>query len=296
MNLSSTTDRLKATGFPLTALRVLFSLVVVATPLHAATNEAVQIRVANDLAKGKPVVVHVVVALCDNKNRGIVPVSAELGNGQDPRSNLYWGALYGVKAHFSRQGWKRVAVEKPDDERILERVLFSRTVPRGERDVPVYVVADAWDGAEIRPALQRFLAMSAGNDNEVLTIAEGSTGTEVRAGGEAHLIAYIGHNGLMDFELPKPSGSPADRSVSSSLVLACASKPYFLDYLELVDSHPLLLTTGLMAPEAYTLDAVVRAWVNGGAMEAVREAAAGAYHQYQKCGLQAARGLFWSAP
>ena len=37
-------------------------------------------------------VVHVFVALCDNRHQGIVPVRAELGNGQDPRTNLYWGA------------------------------------------------------------------------------------------------------------------------------------------------------------------------------------------------------------
>ncbi len=33
--------------------------------------------------------IHVFVALCDNQNQGIVPVPASLGNGQDPKSNLY---------------------------------------------------------------------------------------------------------------------------------------------------------------------------------------------------------------
>ena len=44
--------------------------------------------------------IHVFVALCDNDNQGIVPVPSKLGNGQDPKNNLYWGALYGVKTHF----------------------------------------------------------------------------------------------------------------------------------------------------------------------------------------------------
>jgi pentatricopeptide repeat protein len=50
-----------------------------------------------------------------------------------------------------------------------------------------------------------------------------------------------------------------------------------------------LLTTGLMAPEAYTLTAAIDAHVRGGN---VREAAAQAYHKYQKCGVKAARRLF----
>jgi hypothetical protein len=54
----------------------------------AATNSKVQARINADLAEGKPVVVHVVVALCDNANQGIAPVSKALGNGLDPKSNL----------------------------------------------------------------------------------------------------------------------------------------------------------------------------------------------------------------
>jgi hypothetical protein len=36
--------------------------------------------------------IHVFVALCDNKNQGIVPVPEKLGRGDDPDGNLYWGA------------------------------------------------------------------------------------------------------------------------------------------------------------------------------------------------------------
>ncbi len=36
-------------------------------------------------------VIHVFVALCDNKYQGIVSVPASIGNGQDPKTNLYWG-------------------------------------------------------------------------------------------------------------------------------------------------------------------------------------------------------------
>jgi hypothetical protein len=98
----------------------------------------------------------------------------------------------------------------------------------------------------------------------------------------------------MDSSVPEPDESMKRQAAGSSIVLACASKPYFLDLLHAVESHPLLLTTGLMAPEAYTLDAVIRSWIGGSPVTAVREAAAAAYHKYQRCGLNAARNLFWS--
>ena len=47
--------------------------------------------------------VHVFVVLCDNKNQGIVPVPERLGDGEKPKTNLYWGARYGVKAFFRRR-------------------------------------------------------------------------------------------------------------------------------------------------------------------------------------------------
>jgi len=53
--------------------------------------------------------IHVFVALCDNKYQGIVPVPASLGNGQNSKSNLYWGAAYGVKTYFNKSSeWKLV--------------------------------------------------------------------------------------------------------------------------------------------------------------------------------------------
>ena len=58
--------------------------------------------------KNQGKVIHVLVALCDNENQGIVPVPAHLGDGEDPKKNLYWGAAYGVKTFFSKSNdWKR---------------------------------------------------------------------------------------------------------------------------------------------------------------------------------------------
>ena len=263
----------------------------------AATGSDVQARVDADLAEGKPVVVHVVVALCDNVHQGIVPVPEALGDGQDPGSNLYWGALYGVRTYLSRSAqWTRVHLGRPEDRRVLERIVLYTEMDRDRRAVPVYIVADAWDGAQIREAMAAYFEMTAGRSAESVTVKHEHETIALSAGGASHLVAYVGHNGLMDFSLEEPVAPDSGSSTRSALALACASKSYFVDHLRSAGAHPLLLTTGLMAPEAYTLDAAIRSWVTDGATAAVRAAAAGAYDRYQKCGLSAARRLFWGQP
>ena len=103
-----------------------------------------------------PKSIHIIVALCDNEFQGIVPVSDLLGNGREPGTNLYWGALFGVKTNV----------------------------------------------------------------------------------------------------------------------------------------NPILLTTGLMAPESYILGSVFESWIKKESKEDIRTQATIAYNKYQKCGLKAAKNLF----
>lgn len=113
----------------------------------------------------------------------------------------------------------------------------------------------------------------------------------------AHVVvAYVGHNGLMDFARPEMPSAAADGAARSAVVLACKSRGYFAGPLRRTSAHRLLLTTGFMAPEAYTLDAALQTWLAGGTAAATREASAKAYHRYQKCGLRGARRLFAAEP
>ena len=279
--------------------RIIGSLLVLlpAARALAQTNQAVQDRIDVDVGAGKPIVVHVVVALCDNINQGIVPVSKKLGNGQNPDSNLYWGALYGIRTHFPRAaGWTKLRIDAPTDGRILDRSVFCTAVFRNKNPVSVYVIADAWDGAYIRDATQNFLVMAAGRSPKTFEVVHGHLPVTLFAGGASHLVAYVGHNYLMEDALPPGMPANADALPRSAVVLACASKFFFIDHIETAGAHALLLTTGLMAPEAYTLDAAIRSWVSLGTTDAVVEAAAMAYHRYQKCGIGGARRLFWGAP
>ncbi|MHC4211838.1 MAG: hypothetical protein ACYSWP_00560 [Planctomycetota bacterium] len=253
-------------------------------------------RLEQDIKASRPIVVHLIVALCDNKYQGIVPVPEKLGDGRDLRNNLYWGAMYGVRTFLTRKGnWELVA-ELSHSEPVLGKIVLHTVVHRSQQEVSVYIVAEAWDGKYIQAATKRFLAIAAGYKSEVIRIKTDKSVKEIHAGGQAHLVGYVGHNGLMDFSLEDTPGRHADAKPSSSLVLACKSKPYFHELLKKAGSHPLLLTTGLMAPEAYTLDAAIRSWAGGGRPEQVRDKAASAYHKYQKCGLMGAQRLFFYEP
>ncbi|HEX3129093.1 MAG TPA: hypothetical protein VH394_17300 [Thermoanaerobaculia bacterium] len=226
--------------------------------------------------------VHVLVALCDNRYQGIVPVPERIGNGDDPANNLYWGAAFGVKTFFKKSpDWTLVSTTRKPGPAILERCVFKH------RSKSVYLIADAYRGREIRQTTIDFLQFAAGRDVEEIELP---SGPKLNAGGAADLIAYVGHDGLMDFSVTAPSGTgSADRS---AIILACASKPYFADLLRRTGARPLLWTTNLMAPEAYVLKSALDGWIAGEDGEAVRKRAAEAYNRYQKCGLSSANRLF----
>ena len=232
--------------------------------------------------------VHVFVALADNQSQGIVPVPAKLGNGEDPERNLYWGSAYGVKTFFGRSAdWERIACgDKPKAE-ILERCVFKY------RAVNVYLVADAYRGREIRQAILDFLASAAGDDPETVSVPAASGDLKVSIRGGANLVAYIGHDGLMDFKLQR-FPRKKNEAHRDAVVLACASKQFFAEPVRASGAYPLLWTTGLMAPEAYTLKSVLDGWIAGENPEQIRDRAAGAYDKYQKCGIRAAHRLLVS--
>ncbi len=228
--------------------------------------------------------IHVFVALCDNEHQGIVPVPDELGNGQDPRNNLYWGALYGVRTFLKRsKAWDLVATEKAPADGVLERVVFRH------RRTGAHLVADAYRGDRIKNAVQDFLDAAAANRAMTLAIRERQIGIH----GQADLVVYVGHNGLMDFDVAQTKRAGAVKG-KGAIVLACKSKPYFQPRLSRLGCRTVLLTTGFMAPEAYTLEAAVAGWLAGESGDQIRERAARAYHTYQKCGLNGARRLFCS--
>jgi len=232
--------------------------------------------------------VHVFVALADNQHQGIVPVAATLGNGEDPQRNLYWGSAYGVKSYFGHSAdWTRVRCRDKPKAEVLERCVFKY------RNANVYLVADAYRGIEIKQAILDFLDAAAGDGVETVSLTEANPSLKLPVRGGANLVAYLGHDGLMDFQLPRLPQKKND-SWRDAIVLACASKQFFAEPVRASGAFPLLWTTGLMAPEAYTLKSALDGWIANEEREQIRHRAAAAYDKYQKCGLHAAHRLFAS--
>jgi hypothetical protein len=226
--------------------------------------------------------IHVLVALCDNEHQGIVPVPARIGDGDDPANNLYWGASFGVKTFFKRAGgWKLIAETRDPRAEILERLAFKHQTK------DVYLIADAYRGREIKRCVADFFEFSAGRAGEAIN----ANSVELQMGGGADLIAYVGHDGLMDFALDSYPRKADDRQ-RDAVMLACLSKRYFAEPLRKSGARPLLWTTGLMAPEAYVLKAVMDGWMLNEDGGGIRTRAATAYNQYQRCGMNAALRLF----
>jgi len=244
------------------------------SPTISANTEAAKIN-----NPGK--VVHVLVALCDNENQGIVPVPAALGNGEDPARNLYWGAAYGVKTFFSRSAnWQKIVEIKTPKENVLERLVFKHKTEN------VYLVADAYRGSKMRETIGDFFAAVAGGRRENVSAG----GIELQVLGTANLVAFVGHNGLMDFAL-EDQPAKMDDAERDAVVLASASRSYFSAPLKKTSAAPLLWTSNLMAPEAYILHDALEGWTRGESAEQVRTRAAAAYAKYQKISVKSARNL-----
>lgn len=250
-------------------MRPLAILLILCCPLYA-------------LCQSNPRVVHVYVALCDNESQGIVPVTKILGNGDDPANNLYWGAYYGVKSFFNRSAnWQLINCEA-NKEPIIERCVFKH------RSTDTYLIADAYRGNTIKQCIQDFVDASAGKQKTKVQL---DSITCLDAGGSSPLLVYVGHDGLMEFTLEEHP-APVDSSKRDVMILACASKTFFNEPIAASGAYPIVWTTNLMAPEAYTLENAIEGWIMGENNEAIRMRAAQAYHDYQKCGINGAKRLF----
>jgi hypothetical protein len=216
-------------------------------------------------ADAAPKQVRVFVALCDNATQGIIKVGARIGDGNKPDDNLYWGCSDGLRSYFkASKQWKLTNQEKFNAEVILERCEFTHS------SQDVVLVADAYRGAQMKQCIEDFEAC-------------------IRAG-EANFVAFIGHNGLMDFRLPLESASPTKKSAVA--VLCCHSESYFKERITAQGGSPVLLTAQLMYPGSFLLHDALESWRTGGDAVAMREAAAKAYAKNQKISVKAARGVF----
>jgi hypothetical protein len=227
---------------------------------------------------------HVLVALCDNKYQGIVPVPAAIGNGQDLDKNLYWGCGNGIRSYFkASKTWQLVRKTAIDSVK-LERLVFKH------KTANFYLICDAYNGKEIKQCTIDFLNSASGQLKDTMHIDNKIIGIN----GNAKLLNYIGHDGLMDFNLTEKFTNQ-DNQQRDVCILACISKKYFSNYIQQAKARPLLWTTNLMCPEAYSLHDLLEVYIKApNDTEAIQLAAAKAYAKNQHCSIKAAKNLLVS--
>jgi hypothetical protein len=229
---------------------------------------------------------HILVALCDNQYQGIVPVPEKIGKGDQPNSNLYWGCGYGIRSYFKKSTeWRFIrkmhlsdSIKK--DSVLLERLLFQH-ISSGQ-----FLLADAYNGRYIKNCTRDFIFSLSAQLKDTIHQNKSILGIY----GNAKLIAYIGHDGLMDFDFTD-SVINKDGKKRDCIILACRSKAYFEPFVKQAGAKALVWTTGLMCPEAYTVHDALVAYCNKQNTKTVRLKAAEAYSKYQKCSLKAAMNL-----
>ncbi len=234
--------------------------------------------------KFEPLFVHVFVPLCDNEHQGIVSVSRALGDGLNLKTNLYWGAGYGMKTHFKRRkDWKLIKDTMYRKGNILERVIFVKKFPNRAK---VYLIADGYRGDKMKECVEDFLNSLAGINKKVIKTSLG----EIMLNGNCDFLIFNGHNGLMDAfsEIRKT----VDAKERDAAVIACISKDYFMDYFKCSRSYPLVTTTSLLPPEAYVAEGIINSWANMKSDEEIRRSAGDAMARVHKKSQKAMRSMF----
>ncbi len=212
--------------------------------------------------------VAVFVALCDNENQGISPVPEKIGKGDDPAHNLYWGCSDALpKVLRASKDWGR-PVFYADYHQKKSSVIDTVVCTRADKTATVY--AFAYRGDAIEDCMRDFEA--------------------ALAGGNYDLVAYLGHNGLMDVDLPMPESARGD---TDAVVLCCMSDAWFSERVRTLGCHPLLMTRQFMYPAGKVLTNVLAVWLKKPQdASAIHAAAAGAYAANQGISTKAAAGVF----
>lgn len=226
---------------------------------------ALTLFVAFSTASAKDKSIRVFIALCDNKTQGIIPVGKKIGDGNVPDANLYWGCSDGFGSYFKRSNkWKMIESQSDVSEAIMRRMKLMHS------DGTTTLTADAYRGSEINRCMKDF--------------------EKAAASGDYDLVAFIGHNGLMD--APLVEQKPIDGKSTDAVVLCCLSEFHFAQRLRKIHARPILLTRQLMYPGAFILHDAIEAWKNGGSLNDIRKAAGKAYAKNQKISVRAATGVF----
>ncbi len=175
-----------------------------------------------------------------------------------PQTDLYWGMKYGIKTYLIQDhDWEIQSTTNPDNL-IQEQILFYN------KSLDLYVDAMAYNTFQIKKTITEFIEYAYQAD-------------------EDELVIYVGHDGLMDFDIDVVP----QKNLCDAMVFSCVSQNYFSPYLDMI-----LSTYTFMAPEAYGVMAAIESWVKKESEENIRKNTAVAYAKYQKISVRSAEHTF----
>jgi hypothetical protein len=166
----------------------------------------------------------------------------------------------------------------------LERVIFYKKNGNGTE---LYLVADGYRGDRMKAGLQDYFQSLGGwkkGTDSVNQIA-------LSLYSDADLMIFNGHDGLMDDTLKHYYSK--DSIPREAVTIACYSKVFFNARFEECGAFPLVGTSGLLAPEAYVIGAVIDSWALEKTGLELKNAAGDAYHsKHPSTSQNGARALF----
>jgi hypothetical protein len=121
----------------------------------------------------------------------------------------------------------------------------------------------------IQAAMGSYVARLAGALPEHYRLADG---TVLRAGGDARVVAFVGHNGWMDVDSydfgKRLAGTDGRRR--AAIALACATAPYLARTIASPTRVPILMTATLLFAGAHGFEGTVSEFARAGSYRQIR--------------------------
>ncbi|MBN2531073.1 MAG: hypothetical protein JXR76_32105 [Deltaproteobacteria bacterium] len=275
----------------------------------AANTTALLQRIQDDVTHGKPLVVTVYVALCDNDSQGIIPVkNRAICNGDDPLKNIYWKGN-GIAGYLKAHQWHKVQSRQDVSNTVVIEEVWSKTQFASTalqkmgfpRQFSVSIIAKAYRGNRIGDAMKDYL--DAVNNDSPQTIAL-SDGRLLQGGGQSHLVGYIGHNYMMDVSegtstwwmLKHTWSKGTSTTPKGTFALACESNAYIRPFVSRQNIYILMMNKFLTYPSAWTVGGIIDGLATGGDGNSIFKHGVRQFAKGQQCGLCWAKKAFSFGP
>jgi hypothetical protein len=226
---------------------------------------------------------------------------AKLGDGSHPRTNLCWGARFGIDTHLPRGGtWRRVFTDNGDGSRILRRTVYRKRVEANRtrwsdeglaEPFDIVLLANAWSAAHAGEAIHQPLRDALIGETVTLDLG----GLSYRFGGGSVVVGYLGPNPLLRQPLDPWDGLPPGASRSVGVFFACSQSAVYLHAEAMRRGlYPILFAREPIVPEGYVVEGILNALASGELGDAFVEQAAVCYARHQRStSVQTARGYFF---